>query len=240
MNVLFIIKRILFFLPSKLLTKNFKRKIKKVFTNIDTFGLSVTLIWRFYEIIYCLNPTYFKHTFFDESMIDKYERSDKTKEYNSPYVAVPIYFLRIVNSFLKKYNLKNFTFIDFGSGAGRSLVFFRKSFKDVYGIEFYEKFKKFYQKNEFILCDLREKNNFLFFKKNNENFILFFFDPFDQELVEKILSCFENENYITILINYKELKNNSCRKIFEKRFKKELRNIRVYTNISKEDFEKLK
>ena len=71
MNILFIIKRILFFLPSKLLSKNFKRKIKKVFTNIDSFGLSVTLIWRFYEIIYCFNPTYFKQTFFDESMINK-------------------------------------------------------------------------------------------------------------------------------------------------------------------------
>ena len=42
------------------------------------------------------------------------------------------------------FSLKKFTFIDFGSGAGRTLFFFNKYFKNFYGIEFNKTYKKFY------------------------------------------------------------------------------------------------
>ena len=49
----------------------------------------------------------------------------KNKVYNSPYCPTPIYFLKIILLFLKNFDLKKYTFIDFGSGAGRTLYFLK-------------------------------------------------------------------------------------------------------------------
>ena len=138
---------------------------KLVITNIKNYGFSETFILVILEIIYSFNSNYNKHIFFDESISDAYSFSKKNKVYNSPYCPTPIYFLKIISSFLKNFNLKKFTFIDFGSGAGRTLFFFKNYFKNFYGIEFNKTYEKYYKKEEFILCDLRKKNDFKFLKK---------------------------------------------------------------------------
>ena len=138
---------------------------KLVITNIKNYGVSQTFILVILEIIYSFNSEYNKHIFFDESISDEYSFSKKNKVYNSPYCPTPIYFLKIIGSFLKNFNLKKFTFIDFGSGAGRTLFFFKKYFKNFYGIDFNKTYEKYYEKKEFILCDLRKKNDFKFLKK---------------------------------------------------------------------------
>ena len=97
---------------------------KLVITNIKNYGFSETFILVILEIIYSFNSEYNKHIFFDESVSDEYSFSKKNKVYNSPYCPTPIYFLKIIGSFLKNFNLKKFTFIDFGAGAGRTLFFF--------------------------------------------------------------------------------------------------------------------
>tara|TARA_B100000963_G_scaffold340456_1_gene339133 strand:- start:3047 stop:3688 length:642 start_codon:yes stop_codon:yes gene_type:complete len=209
---------------------------KLVITNIKNYGVSETFILVILEIIYSFNSNYNKHIFFDESISDAYSFSKKNKVYNSPYCPTPIYFLKIISSFLKNFNLKKFTFIDFGSGAGRTLFFFKNYFKNFYGIEFNKTYEKYYKKEEFILCDLRKKNDFKFLKKNNRFFILFFFDPFEQNLVEKIVSKFEDKKYIIILINYRKLGNKYGKKLFNKEFINKNRNIRIYSNF---DFKKL-
>ncbi len=203
---------------------------KLVITNTKNYGISQTLILIIFEIIYSLNPKYNKHIFFDESLSDKYSVAKKNKVYNSPYCPTPIYFLKIISWFLKNFSLKKFTFIDFGSGAGRTLFFFNKYFKNFYGIEFNKAYKKFYKKKEFILCDLRKKNDFKFLKRKNNFFILFFFDPFEQHLVEKIVSNFKGKKYILVLINYKKLANKYGKKLFSKGFINKNKNIRVYSN----------
>ena len=209
---------------------------KLVITNIKNYGISQTFILVIFEIIYSFNLQYNKHIFFDESKSDKYSFAKKNKVYNSPYCPTPIYFLKIISSFLKNFDLKKFTFIDFGSGAGRTLFFFKNYFKNFYGIEFNKTYEKYYKKEEFILCDLRKKNDFKFLKKSNSYFILFFFDPFEQNLVEKIVSKFEDKKYIIILINYKKLANKYGKKLFNKEFINKNRNIRIYSNL---DFKKL-
>ena len=154
------------------------------------------------------------------------------KIYNSPYCPTPIYFLKIIESFLKKFDLKNFTFIDFGSGAGRTLYFFNNTFKSLYGIEFNKNYKKFYDAKEFVFMDLRKNQNFNFFTKKKNFFILFFFDPFEQNLVEKIVSKFSSKKYIIILINYKKLNKKYGKSIFNKEFVNKNRNIRIYSNLN--------
>ena len=205
---------------------------KLVITNVKNYGIFQTLILVSYEIIYSLIYQYNKQIFFDESKSDKYIASKKSKIYNSPYCPTPIYFLKIINSFLKIYNLKKFTFIDFGSGAGRTLYFFNKNFQNYFGVEFNKKYKKFYKKDQFIFMDLRKKNNFKFLKEKNKYFVLFFFDPFEQNLVEKIVSKFGDKKYIIILINYKKLVNKFGKNIFKKEFANKNRNIRIYSNLN--------
>jgi hypothetical protein len=205
---------------------------KLVITNIKNYGIFQTLILVIYESIYSLIHQYNKQIFFDESKSDKYVISKKSKVYNSPYCPTPIYFLKIINSFLKIYDLSKFTFIDFGSGAGRTLYFFRKKFYNFFGIEFNLKYKKFYKKNQFIFMDLRKKNNFKFLRRKNNFFVLFFFDPFEQNLVENIVSKFSGKKYIIILINYKKLINKYGKNIFKKEFVNKSRNIRIYSNLN--------
>ena len=205
---------------------------KLVITNIKNYGFSETFILVILEIIYSFNSNYNKHIFFDESISDKYSFAKKNKVYNSPYCPTPIYFLKIISSFLKNFNLKKFTFIDFGSGAGRTLFFFGKYFKNFYGIEFNKAYEKFYKEKEFILCDLRKKNNFKFLKRENNFFILFFFDPFEQNLVEKIVSKFKDKKYILVLINYRKLANKYGKKLFSKKFINKNKNIRIYSNFN--------
>ena len=209
---------------------------KLVITNIKNYGFSETFILVILEIIYSFNSNYNKHIFFDESISDAYSFSKKNKVYNSPYCPTPIYFLKIISSFLKNFNLKKFTFIDFGSGAGRTLFFFKNYFKNFYGIEFNKTYEKYYKKEEFILCDLRKKNDFKFLKKKNKFFILFFFDPFEQNLVEKIVSKFEDKKYIIILINHRKLANKYGKRLFNKEFINKNRNIRIYSNLNFKKF----
>ena len=205
---------------------------KLVITNIKNYGIFQTLILIIYETIYSLHIQYNKHVFFDESVSDKYIFSKKNKIYNSPYVPTPIYFLKIILSFLKNYKLKKFTFIDFGSGAGRTLYFFKNKFKNLYGIEFNKNYSKFYKKKQFLHIDLRKKNNFSYLRKKNNFFVLFFFDPFEQNLVEKIVSKFNDKKYIIILINYKKIKKKYGKNLLSKEFANKNRNIRIYSNLN--------
>jgi len=80
--------------------------------------------------------------------------------------------------------------------------------------------------------DLRKKNNFKFLKKKNNFFVLFFFDPFEQNLVEKIVSSFRGKKYMIILINYKKVKKKYGKIIFNKEFTNKNRNIRIYSNLN--------
>lgn len=204
---------------------------KLVISNIKNYGIFETLILVILESFYSLNKKYNKHIFFDESVSDKYISGNKSKVYNSPYCPTPIYFLKIISSYLKNYDLKKFTFIDFGSGAGRTLYFFRKKFKNFFGIEFNKNYKKFYNKKEFLLIDLRKKNNFNNLTKKNNFFVLFFFDPFDQNLFEKIIKKFKYKKYIIILINYKKIPKKYGKCLFNYEFVNKNRNIRIYSNI---------
>ena len=206
---------------------------KLVISNIKNYGIFETLILVIYESFYSLNKKYNKHIFFDESVSDKYISAKKSKVYNSPYCPTPIYFLKIISSYLKNYDLKKFTFIDFGSGAGRTLYFFRKKFKNLFGIEFNKNYKKFYNKYQFLLIDLRKKNNFNHLRKKNNFFVLFFFDPFDQNLFKKIVSKFNDKKYIIIIINYKKIQKKYGKCLFNKEFVNKNRNIRIYSNLDK-------
>mgnify|MGYP007000365729 len=71
-----------------------------------------------HEIFYLFNSKYKKHFFHDESATNTYEEIDLKNQsliFDGSYNPTPIYHLKLIEKVLKKKNLYNYTFIDFGS-----------------------------------------------------------------------------------------------------------------------------
>ena len=156
--------------------------LKIIFLNIGNYGVIEYIKMFFYEIFFLLNSKYRKHFFHDESVTSSYEEidlNDQSLIFDGSYNPTPIYHLKIIEKVLQKKNLSNFTFVDFGCGAGRATYFFRKMFKKVIGIDFNLKYKKYFKDQIFINKDLRKimSLNDLSLIKKDVNFVLFFYRP---------------------------------------------------------------
>ena len=210
---------------------------KILLLNIRDYGLKNIILILTYELIYFFNSKYRKTLFLDENSTNEYETLDKkslnlNSKFNSPYLPTPFYFLEIVKKFIINYSLKDFYYIDFGCGAGRTLLFFKNDFKHVIGIDINDKYKKFIDKNCFFQMDLRNLNNVNIVKRktNSIKYVLFFFEPFDMDLIEDIIKKFSEKKLFLILINCNRLKNINFKKIFSKYFNNNLKNISIYCN----------
>lgn len=210
---------------------------KILLLNIKDYGLKNIIFILIYELIYFFNYKYRKTLFLDETSTNEYETLDKKKldlnsKFNSPYLPTPFYFLEIVKRFIINYSLKDFYYIDFGCGAGRTLHFFKKNFKHAIGVDLNDKYKKFIDKNCFFQMDLRNLNNVNIVKRktNSKKYVLFFFEPFDMDLIEDIIKKFSEKKIIVILINCNILKNINFKKIFSKYFANNKKNISIYSN----------
>jgi len=208
--------------------------------NINNYGIKNLLIMFFYEIIYCFDSRYRSQVFYDESVTNKYDeiknktglRKNNTRTYNAPYSPTPIYFLILIKDFLKNFNTKNYYFIDFGCGAGRSILFFKNLFKKKLGIDFNQEYKKFFKNKNFISLNLRNSNSIKLIKKKYKfnNYILYFYEPFDETLIMNIIKNFLPKKLIIILINVKKIKLSNLKLTFSKEFKNHSKNIRIYQN----------
>ena len=125
-----------------------------------------------------------------------------------------------------------FTFIDFGCGAGRATYFFRKMFKKIIGIDFNEKYKKYFNNQIFLIRDIRKIKSLedLSILKNDENFILFFYRPIEDDSLFKIIELFKNKRSYIITINVKKNNPSKFSILYEKFFSDKNRNIIIYSN----------
>lgn len=209
--------------------------LKIIFLNIGNYGVIEYIKMFFYEIFYLLNSNYRKHFFHDESATNAYEEidlNDQSLIFDGSYNPTPIYHLKIIKKIIERKNLSNFTFIDFGCGAGRVTFFFRKMFKKIIGIDFNLKYKRYFKDQILIIRDLRKINslNDLSLVKNDGNFVLFFYRPIEDNSIFKIIELFENKKCYIITINVKKNNSSKLSIIYEKYFSDKNRNILIYSN----------
>jgi len=218
--------------------------LKLLIKNIKNYGLKNIILIILFEGIYSLNFKFRKHIFYDETCTDSYENIKLKKsenenfktslEYNSPYSPTPIYFLKIVKKEILKIpsSLDKYCFIDFGCGAGRSIFFFQDIFKKKIGIDINKRFKKYFKNDEFYNLNLRDFDNVKLKLTNigSNFFLLYFYEPFDEELVEKYIKLFSNKEVIVVTINVKAIIDDNLNTVFKKEFLNKKRNIIIYTN----------
>mgnify|MGYP001207308342 FL=1 len=207
---------------------------KLVIRNIRNYGLKNIVLMTFYETVYSLNGKFRKQIFHDESITDSYQdiSEKKINRFDGPYHPTPIYILKLINGELKKKNLKKYTFIDFGCGAGRSIYFFRKNFERKIGIDINNGYRKFFKDDIFLNLDIRKIKTLNDISKdmNNEHFVLYFYRPIEDESVKKIIESFMKKKIVVITINVENLGLNGLNVVYEKYFYDKKRNIIIYSN----------
>jgi len=203
--------------------------LKIAFQNIRNYGILNFTFIIIYEIF---NLFRFKNfdLFYDESMTSSYEMVRKNyQKFNSPYLPTPFYILNIINGKIKKFNLNNYTFIDFGCGACRVINYFNKYFKKSIGIDINSKFKNklISKKQLFINLDLRKIKELKKIIKE-EKYILYFYEPFDLNLTKSIINQFKENKCIIITVNVSRILNKKLKIIFRKNFNLNNKNIIIY------------
>lgn len=211
-----------------------------VLLNVANYGYFNFLKMCFWEAIYSLKNNYRTQLFYDELITSKYKeiknlsgvRKKNIKSFNAPYAPTPIFFLKIIKDQIKILNLKNYIFIDFGCGAGRTLMFFNKNFKKKIGIDFNINYLKFIKTGKFYNFNLRNLDKIKKIIKENfsKKYVLYFYEPFDEKLIVKICKKFIHKKIFIILINTKKIKLNKTKIIYQKLFYNHQKNIRIYKN----------
>tara|TARA_B100000315_G_C14342832_1_gene480395 strand:+ start:52 stop:675 length:624 start_codon:yes stop_codon:yes gene_type:complete len=200
--------------------------LKLIFNNVKLYGYLNLFNITLFEIIYLIR---FRKLdlFYKEKSNHEYKFIRKSR-YNSPHLPTPYYFIYLINKILKN-KIKKFTLIDFGCGSCRVINYFCYKVKKVIGIDIDQSYKKYRLSNKqiFYSFDIRKKNLKQIIKDND--YILYFFEPFELDLVKKIISNFNNKRLIIILINYniKEFKN--LKKIYSN-FWSKTKGIIIFSN----------
>jgi len=128
------------------------------------------------------------------------------KKKNEPSVPTPYYCLKLIKNFLFK---KKYVFIDFGCGKGRVINFIKKfnSIKKIIGIESNVALKENLiklndSKTKIYIKDCSNKTfiSVLTKKYCNDRLILYFFHPFSQKILNKIIINFLNKNKKKLMI----------------------------------------
>ena len=152
----------------------------------------------FFEIIYSVK----NKKFFDEIIMNYYSKKINSK--NSEYAPTPYFVLRIIHKKFLELNIdiSNYNFIDFGCGKGRIYFYFKNKLKNYIGIDINKDFKKYfnYSNTKFISLDCKKIENLTKHLNSYDNNILYFFNPFDNELISNIIDIFSQKNNLLVLI----------------------------------------
>ena len=150
-------------------------------------------------------------------------------KYNSINIPTPYYFLKLVDLAIK--NEKKDIFIDFGCGNGRVLNFFSNKYSSLLGFDINLKYLNIKNKKKIIVkkIDLRKISKL---KKQlihliSKSKILYFYDPFDEQLTKNIIERFSANGDLIILINLNIKMKKKYKTIFKKQFFNKKRNIRI-------------
>lgn len=91
---------------------------------------------------------------------------------------------------------EQFTFLDFGSGKGRAVLLASElPFAEVIGVEFSPELHRIAQRNLAVVRNLRRRcsrvtlicDDVVDYRVPSANLVLFFFDPFDQAVLSRVL-----------------------------------------------------
>ena len=167
-----------------------KKKIIKVLyllvTNYKNYGFLNFLKILFYEIKNIIIFGY-SDLFYDQSDTEntyeftKKNIGSKKTRYDATYLPTPYFFLHIIKKRLEQFDIKKFTFLDFGCGAGRVLNFFSIDCDELIGIDKNSKYRRFIKKKnqKFLKINIDNVDNLRKIRSSNNKFILYFFNPFD-------------------------------------------------------------
>lgn len=209
--------------------------------NIWNYGITIFFKIIYFEIFYTFKNLDFKSLRYEESQNDSYDLTKKNKNYNTPYIPTPYFFLKIIKNFFIQNNIKNILFIDIGCGYSRSQIFFNDFLSFFIGFDYNSKIindlkKRKIKNTKFYHKNLREKKSIdLLIQKisefNNDNeIVVFFSDSFDLQLLKEIIKKLDKRfKFYCILIN---LKNKDFYKkkqnyIFSRVFQNKKRNIYI-------------
>ena len=140
------------------------RNLILLIKNINNYGIFVFLKIIFYEFLFLFSKKNIISLKHDSNHTSSYNETKSKKNYNTPYIPTPYYFLAIIKNLFVLKKLNNFSLIDFGCGYSRSFFYFSKYFKLNYiGIDINKKIinvmKDFqFNKTEFFHCNLKNKN----------------------------------------------------------------------------------
>jgi hypothetical protein len=201
-----------------------KSLIKLFHRTINDYGFYNFLKIIIFEIIFFrLNSNLITNNF-----------SKNFNKNNVEYAPTPYYLLYLVKKNINKIN--EFNIIDFGCGKVRVKNYILSSKKIYIGIDIVDEYKKYFKTRENLQqgiffkidcrnIDLLEKTIQPYNKKKK---ILYFFNPFEDDLVIKICKKFMNKADIAVLIN---LYNQDCIKnfkiIYSKQFKASHKSINI-------------
>jgi hypothetical protein len=165
-----------------------KFKMKILLKYIKSYGIKDLFIIIIYEIIYIV--IYLDYSIFH--LNNNFNISSKnTKKYNSVYFPSTLYALSIINKQTKLNNSKSIL-LDFGSGDGRPGKVFNKL--KYYGFDYDPQFLQKNKKIKIFNINLRDfeklKNLLKKLKLRNKIIYLYFNDPFENELVFKLIRIF--------------------------------------------------
>ncbi len=207
--------------------------------NLKNYGFLNSLKIIFYEI---KNVIIFGYSdlFYDQSdtkntyEFTKKNIGSKKTRYDATYLPTPYFFLHIIKKKLKQFDIKKFTFLDFGCGAGRVLNFFSIDYDELIGIDKNSKYRRFIKKKnqKFLKINIDNVHNLRKIRSSNNKFILYFFNPFDIVRILKIINYFTINEYqiIIITVNCAPLKFSKIKKIFNKKFLNKNIGISIYRN----------
>jgi hypothetical protein len=207
-----------------------KFEMKILLKYIKSYGLKNLFVIIIYELTYIL--IYFDYSIF--RLNNNFNISLKnTKKYNSVYFPSTFYALNIINKQTMLNNSKSIL-LDFGSGDGRPGKVFNKL--KYYGFDYDPQFLQKNRKIKIFNINLRNfnklKNLLKKLKLKNKIIYLYFNDPFENELILKIIKIFYKKfKYIKLIfinnsnINYLLKKNISID--YKKIFRSNKKNIYI-------------
>ena len=131
---------------------------------------------------------------------------DSVKKKYEPCVPTPYYCISQIKNKISK---KKYTFIDFGCGRGRVIDYFKKNtfFSKIIGVEINKKLQSQLlrlnnKKIKIYIKDVSNTNflNFLLKKYSKNNLILYFYHPFAEDVLAKIIKKFLSKNKMELKI----------------------------------------
>ena len=210
--------------------------------NINNYGFVNFLKMIFYEIYYSAKLLNVKTLTYEEINNDNYFKTKNNKEYNTPYIPTPYYFLSEIDNFFNNNKINNYLLVDLGCGYSRTNLFFKNNFNLFLGIDYNLKIikylnKKKFEKSFFFYKNLRSDKNISFLLsqidkfKRNKKVVLFFSDSFELSLLKKIILKLKKKIvFYCVIVNLKDkhfLKTNE-KIIFKKIFLNKNRNIFIF------------